>query len=164
MTLTNNVNYLQPTGFKLVIDRKKFGNIEFFAQSVTHPSVSIPAAEVPFSRVNTHFAGDKLTFGSLSANIIVDENLNGYIEMFNWVKRLVQENQTSRTFVDSDQFPTSVDITLSVLSSHNNTTKRIKYVDCVPTEIGDLNFISSSGSTDYLTFPVTFAFTYFDIL
>ena len=32
--LTTNLNYLQPTGFKLLIDRVKYPNLEYFCQGV----------------------------------------------------------------------------------------------------------------------------------
>ena len=42
------MNLLQPTGFKIVINRGRFKNLEFFAQSVNHPSVSLGVAEQSF--------------------------------------------------------------------------------------------------------------------
>ena len=36
-TLTDNKNYLQPTGFSVSIDRKNYPNLQYFAQSITHP-------------------------------------------------------------------------------------------------------------------------------
>ena len=72
----NNVNYLQPNAFKLTIDHKHFQNLEFFCQTVMHPSLSSNPIEVPYKRISSiPFAGDKLTFGELTAMIIVDENL-----------------------------------------------------------------------------------------
>ena len=69
----NNVNYLQPNAFKLTIDHKHFQNLEFFAQTVLHPSLSSNPVEMPFKRVTSvPFTGDKLTFGELTAMIIVD--------------------------------------------------------------------------------------------
>ena len=167
--LTKNINYLQPTGFKLVIDRKKFGNLEFFAQTVNHPTVSIPNTLASYSRLNIHLAGDKLTFGQLSANIILDENMSAYTEVYNWAKRLVEEPNLSKMTVNNkivleDRFTTAVDITVSVLSSHNNTTKRIRYIDCVLTDIGDINFQATTSEIQYLTFPVTFSFSYFELV
>ena len=32
--LTDNFNFLQASNFKVVIDRKKYGNLEFFAHQV----------------------------------------------------------------------------------------------------------------------------------
>ena len=163
-TLTQNINYLQPTAFKLTIDRKKFGNLEYFAQTIDHPTVSVPAADLPYQRLNLHIAGDKLTFSELSATIILDENLSAYIEMYDWMKRLVEEPNKTRLLDTADEFPTAVDITLSVLSSKNNQVKQIRYIDCIPTELGDINFQATTQDVQYLTFPISFRFSYFKLV
>lgn len=162
-TLTTNLNYLQPTAFKLSIDRKNYPNLEFFAQTVSHPSMSLTVADLPFRRTNIHLAGDKLTFDELSATIILDEDMKSYIEMYNWMERLVEQNNRPATKRLEDLPPTSADITLSVLSSHNNSNRKISYADCMPTSLGNINFEATVSDVQYLTFPVTFRFTYFTI-
>lgn len=162
--LTNNINYLQPTAFKLIIDRKNYPNLEFFAQSVSHPGITLTTAELPFRRANLHMAGDKLTFDELSATIIVDEDLNSYTEMFNWLEMLVEQNNKPATVRQDNIVPTAADITLSILTSHNNNNKRFVYVDCVPTSVGNINFEATVGDIQYLTFPVSFRYSYFKII
>lgn len=158
----NNVNFLQPTAFKLVIDRRNYQNLEFFAQSVMHPSMTLSAAELPYSRLSSiAMPGDKLTFGELSANIILDENMNSYLEMYNWMKRIVENPNTNP--LDTTSIPTFADITVSVLTSHNNTNRSIKYVDCIPTLLGDVSFETTTGDIQYISFPVSFRFSYFEI-
>ena len=49
--LTTNLNYLQPTGFKILIDRVKYPNLEYFCQQVDHPSVSTNPVEFPVRRI-----------------------------------------------------------------------------------------------------------------
>lgn len=162
-TLTTNLNYLQPTAFKLTIDRKNYPNLEFFAQTVAHPSVSLAASELPFRRANTYSAGDKLTFDELSATIIVDEDMNSYIEMYTWMERLVEQNNRPATVRQDTLVPSAADITLSVLTSHNNANKKITYVDCVPTSLGSINFEATVSDVQYLTFPISFRTNYFKI-
>jgi len=59
----NNINFLQPTSFKLTVDRKHFANLEFFCQTVLHPNLGLNPVEVPFKRISSiPLAGDKLTF------------------------------------------------------------------------------------------------------
>jgi len=158
----NNVNFLQPTAFKLVIDRRNYQNLEFFAQSVMHPSMTLSAAELPYSRLGSvAMPGDKLTFGELSANIILDENMNSYLEMYNWMRRIVENPNTNP--LDTTSIPTFADITVSVLTSHNNTNRSIKYVDCIPTLLGDVSFETTTGDIQYISFPVSFRFSYFEI-
>lgn len=163
--LTTNINYLQPTGFKVVINRKKFGNLEYFAQSISHPTVSVDAAPVSYKRVNLHMAGDKLTFGQLTANIILNEDMSAYTEMYEWMERLVEQNNLTRYDVRTgDEDTTSIDISVVVLSSTNNLTKTIRYVDCVPIEMGSIDFQATTSDIQYLTFPVTFSFSYFQVI
>lgn len=163
-TLTPNINYLQPTAFKLTIDRKKFGNLEYFAQTISHPSVSIAPADLPYKRVNLHMAGDKLTFSELTATIILDENLSAYIEMYDWMRRLVEDPNQTRLLQGADEFPTAVDITISVLSSKNNQVKQIRYIDCIPTDLGEISFEATTQDVQYITFPISFRFSYFELV
>ena len=159
----NNINYLHPNAFKLTIDRKNFPNLEFFAQSVLHPDTSLTAAELPHLRVaNVPFAGDTLRFGELSALIILDENMNSYIEMYNWITRIVQQDYKSPLNRTSTIPPTSADITVSILSSHNNVTRQIKYKDCIPTGLGNISF-ESTTTESFITYPANFRFSYFEV-
>ena len=167
-TLTENFNYLQPTSFKLVIDRRNYPNLEFFCQNVTHPGMLMNSVEVPFRRVSgVPFPGDTLTFNELNTNIILDENLTSYNEMFSWIRRLLETNmgKGGRGNIQSDvAAPTYSDITLSILSSHNNLTKQVRYIDCIPTSLGDIQFQSTSGGSDFITFNASFRFNYFELV
>ena len=158
------ISYLQPTSFQLSIDRKHYPNLQFFCQSILHPSMSLNAVEMPIKRLGSiPFAGDKLTFGELTAIIIVDENLNAYTEMYNWMDRLVDSKDTTPLNRLENDPPTYSDITLSILSSHNNTTRTIKYIDCVPTGLGNMMMEATTGDTTQITFPATFRFSYFEL-
>ena len=163
-----NINLLQPTSFKLVVERKNFINLEFFCQSVAHPNIDVPAAVVPYSRIGSiSMAGDKLNFGELECIIIVDENMNAYVEMFNWLNRLIQAPQLSeldRTRLKTDTRPATFhDLSLLILNSNNNTSRKIRYIDCVPTGLGNMVMEATTGDTTQITFPVTFRFSYFEL-
>ena len=160
----NNINYLQPTAFNLSIDRKNFANLQFFCQTVLHPSLNVNSVEMPYKHISAvPFAGDKLTFTELTVIIIVDENLNAYTEMYNWMQRLVQTNERRPTERRDNQPPTYCDMTLNILSSHNNTTRKIKYYDCIPTSLGDMTLESTTGDVQFITFPATFRFSHFEL-
>ena len=163
--LTENFNYMQPTSFKLVIDRRNYPNLEFFCQNVTHPGMIMNPVELPVRRLaGLPFPGDTLTFNELSTNILLDENLESYTEMFNWIRRLIENNMFDRTASSKSSQPNYADITLSILSSHNNQTKQVRYIDCVPTSLGDINFQSTSSGQEFITFAATFRFNYFELV
>ena len=162
--LTTNLNYLQPTGFKILIDRVKYPNLEYFCQQVDHPSVSTNPVEFPVRRITgVPLPGDKITHSEIGFNIILDEEMTGYREMYNWMQRLVNEAQVGPSLRDQ-KFPTFADITLMVLSSHNNATQKIKYKDCLPTGLGGIQFTTTTGDVTYLTFTANFRFSTFEIV
>lgn len=157
-------NFLQPNGFKLVVNRKRFKNLEFFAQTVSHPDVSVAPTTAPFRGTNLLLPGDKIEYGALTVDAIVDENMNVYKEMLDWLKSTTQEKlKTSAAVNAADQDTTVYDITLSILSSHNNQIDKIVYQGAFPTNIGIVNFQSTVDNVTYITFPITFYYTTFTI-
>ena len=164
-TLTTNLNYLQPTSFKLSLDRKNYPNLEFFCQTVTHPGMLMSSVEIPYQKISgVPFPGDKLTFNELSANIILDEDMQGYSEMFQWIRRAIDTPVQNPLDRNASGPPTYADITLHILSSHNNTTKQVRYLDCIPTSLGDIQFESTSTGDGFITFNASFRFNYFELL
>lgn len=163
-TLTTNINYLQPTSFKLVLDRANYPNLEFFCQSVTHPGMLISSVELPYKKITgVPFPGDKLTFNELSANIILDEDMKGYEEMYSWIRRILDTNIKNPLDRNRSTPPHYADITLHILSSHNNMTKQVRYLSCVPTALGDIQFESTADGGTFITFSASFRFDYFEL-
>lgn len=161
-TTLQNPNPLQPTGFKVVINRKRFGNLEFFANTVSHPTVSLQPATVPFRRSDTFQPGDKLNFDELAIDAIMDENMYVYNEVYDWMKGLVEENikpQNLRAGIDDTA---GYDISVLILNSSNNVVRTIVYKDCFPTTLGTVTLQTTTGSVDSITFPVTFRYTTFN--
>ena len=98
MTLTNNFNYLQPTGFRLVIDRTNYPNLEFFVQDFTHAGVIMNTADLQYKKLAAiPFIGDKLTYNEMLANIILDEDMKAYTEMHDWMRRILDEDNLPKS-------------------------------------------------------------------
>ena len=173
-TTSNNsqlttTNFLQPTGFKMVVNRKNFPNLQYFCQSFSHPNVGVNAAETAYKRISSiPFAGDKFTFGELSVQVILDEEMNSYEEMYNWLERLVEIKEKKPAVslqAGSDyntQPPTYADISLSILNSTNNKSREIRYIDCIPTDLSAIQF-EAVGGDQFLTYTVSFRYSYFEI-
>ena len=164
--LTTSLNYLQPTSYKLTIDRENYPNLEYFAQTVTHPGMIMNAVEQPYRKVTgIPFVGSSITYNELAATIILDENMSSYTEMYDWMRRVLDtpELPAIRRNFRKQQAPTYSDITVSILSSHNNKTKEISYKDCVPVALGDITFESTATGTEFVVYTVGFRISYFDI-
>ena len=163
MAELSSPNFLQPTGFKLVIHRAQFGNFEFFASQVSHPSIDVGEAVLPFRRTDAKFPGDKIMYSQLSCDVMLDEDMKVYEELHNWLLR-TQEGKAvnaSDTQVGST-LKTEYDIQMLILTSHNNQIRSFKYKDAFPVSIGTVNFTSALGSIQAITVPVTFSYTQFD--
>jgi hypothetical protein len=160
--LTSNISLFQPTGFKVIIDRKNYGNLEFFVQSVSHPGATNPAIETSYKRISSiPQPGGQMEYGELTMDVMLDEDMNSYTEMYNWMLRLVNIEQVVSRRV-SDQ-PTYADIKVIALTGHNNPNKTFTYVDCIPVAIGDIRFEAQNQSVEFVTFPASFRFSYFNI-
>jgi len=163
--LTDNFNYLQPTSFKLSVDRRNYPNLEFFLQSFIHPGMIMNSVEIPYKKITgIPFIGDKLTFNELQANILLDEDMKSYDEMYSWMRRLLDVGNITAYEANQDLPPSMADITLSILSSHNNLTRQVRYIDCIPTALTDIQFESTSGGESFITFSASFRFSYFELV
>lgn len=157
-------NYLEASGFKVLINRKNYPALQFYAQSYQHPDMNLNPTEVGYPRVSrVAYVGESIEFGTLSMDVLMDENMMSYRELYNWVERCVETEHKNPNSLNHDELQFYYDITVTVLTSHNNTNKTFKYVNCFPTSIGAINF-TAQDQGEYITYPVTFRFDYFEFL
>jgi|TARA_B110000908_G_C9895088_1_gene288492 hypothetical protein len=159
---TCDTNYLAPTGFKITVSRENFPNLQFFAQQVMHPSMEMSAVDVPYRRAAVAVTGDTVSFGMLSMDIMMDEKMNVYEELFQWLERMVEEPHRPNTG-NVESVAHYCDIRVQVLNSSNNIARELKYINSFPISLGDITFAATSEG-QYITFPVTFKFDYFDFV
>ena len=154
-TLTTNKNFLSPVGFQFKVDSVTYPNLEYFAVAATLPGISITPAETPYRGVNLSFTGDRLTFDDLAIRVNVTENMENYIETFDWIHNIAQRG---------DAEDLKVDATLLILSSHNNVTKEIQFKGVFPTNITPVEFDAQAESVEYVQMDITFAYTNFEFV
>lgn len=161
-TTLQNPNFLQPTGYKVVINRQRFANIEFFANSISHPSVNMPAAVQPARRANVYHPGDKLEFGELLINAIIDENMYVYQEIYSWMSALTQNTITPIDLRNASFDRSEYDISVLIMNSANLPVRKIVYKNAFPTDIGTIEFTSNSTSVEPIQMPISFRYDTFE--
>jgi len=149
---TTNKNFLSPTGFQFKIDSTQYSNVEYFCTAVTLPDLSLGESTSPYKGSNLAFTGDRIAFGDLSIRFNVTENMENYVEMFNWMHNIIEQGESFKS-----------DATLAILSSHNNVTKEITFRDCFPISLSAVEFSTQQTDVEYLQADVTLKYTYFDI-
>ena len=77
------LDYASPTQFKFNI--LKLPKVEYFCTAVNVPGINADAGTLPTPFKDIPIIGDKLTYENLSITFIVDEYLENYISLHNWM-------------------------------------------------------------------------------
>ncbi len=153
-TLTTNKNFLSPVGFTLKIDSTNFANTEYFCTSVSLPGISVGDVSVPYKGVNLGMTGDRMVFDDLAIRFNVTENMENYIEIYNWMHNQIQKKDADDNY--------KYDARLLILSSHNNVAKQIKFESIYPVSLGAITFDAQQADVEYAQADCTFKYTLFE--
>ena len=167
-----NRNFLSPTGFKFILN--KAPKVSFFGNQVNIPQMTLGVAEQPTYLRDIPLPGDKIQFEDFSLRFLVDENLDNYIEVFNWIRALGypesideikdwQRKDFTINQLDKTTESFYSDATLEVLTSSQNPNFKIKFQDMWPSSLSTLTFDATDEDISYLTADVTFKYTIFNI-
>ena len=155
MALTTNKNFLSPVGFSFKIDNTNFPNLEYICTAVTLPGVSLGDVPVPYKGVNLAFTGDRIGFEDLAVRFNITENMENYIETFNWLNN-------AATKKDADSTTYKFDAILSILSSHNNINKEIKFSGVFPISLSAVEFNTQTTDIEYAQADLVLKYTSFE--
>lgn len=155
-------NYLSPLEFIIVV--KRLPNVQFFTQRTTIPGVSASSIPHPTPFNQVFETGDRLNYGDLNLNFIIDEDMSNYIEVFNWIKGLsFPENFGQYRSIENSPEGLRTDISIKVLNSHKNPNVQVDYYDCFPTDLSEVTLDTTQTDVVYTEATVTFRYNYFDI-
>ena len=175
----DNLNYLSPLGFRFQL--KRLPKVNYFAQSVTLPTVSLNPIEQqssPFGIIPR--PGDRLLYDPFTIRFRVDEDLSNYMEIENWLVGMghPEDFETSKEFAESNPAPFLTaqrgggagrasnfvsDATLTILTSHKNAHVNIFFQDAFPMSLTELTFDVTQPDLEYLEATVTFRYRKFSI-
>ena len=153
-TLNDALSYANGVSFKLAIDKLKFPNVEYTIQTVALPDLSITGAPFNTPQRNITMAPDKVDYGTFELTFLVDEYLKNYQEIHDWMLGLVTVAEKS----SENKFR---DLTLQILTSHNNVAREITFVNAYPINLSSLPFDTTITDTNYLVASVSFNYSYF---
>ncbi len=160
-----NKSFLSDNKFEFVI--KRLPNLTFFVQSVNLPGITLLNTTINNPFVATPLPGNQLTFGQLSTSIIVDENLEAWSEIYEWITQLGNPQGTNKlgTLTKTPGQTNSItsDATLIIKTNANNPNKMVTFYDLFPVEVGEITFTSLGNSQEFLTTTVTFGYSYYTL-
>ena len=167
-----NRNFLSPTGFKFVLQRSP--KVAFFCNQANIPDLNLGIAVQPSYLKDIDIPGDKLIFGDLNLRFLVDENLENYMEIQNWMRGLgypesVQEfrNLSNEGTIQgkyiNDRQNIYSDGTLQVLSSNLIAKFQVFFKDLFPYSLSTITFDATDTDIQYFTADVSFKYTVYNI-
>ena len=194
MTTTNvidrtpsKLDYASPIQFRFKMT--KLPNVEFFVQTANIPGISLGSTTFETPLKSIAGVGDKISYQSLDVSFLVDENLNNYKEIHDWITGLgfPQDHKQFNTLLatGSDRFSGSTastaatgtstpqpvneggtysDATLTVLNSKNIAKTEIRFQNVYPTSLGSLSYDVKASDVDYLQVNASFNYMYYDIV
>lgn len=159
----SNQNMLSPLGFRFQLSRTPKTN--YFIQQASIPSLSLGEFDLDDPFVKLPIPGTKLRYDTLTLEFIVDEDLENYLEIHDWLKGLGfpdNYNQYSALQNSSDNSSKAAGVysdgTLIILTSNHNANYRVKFNEMFPIMLSDLTFNSTLTDVDYLKASVTFRY------
>lgn len=157
VTQPTNVNYLSPLGFKFTMNR--LPNIEYFTQSFDFPLVSLnetPGIQTPFNKIVV--PGDHLTFDYFSISFKIDENMESYLEIFDWFVGIGKPDSFQQyTDITANNPPVS-DADVVILNSTMEPIIKFTFFDCIPVHLSGFKMDSTASDVQYLTASAEFKF------
>ena len=164
-----NRNFLAPVGFKFSLS--KFPKVAFFSNTARIPDITLGTAIQSTYLKDIDIPGEKLTYGELNVRFFVDENLENYMKIHNWLTGLGfpesgQDfiNKTTNEDGIRDLKEQFSDGSLHILNSNFNDIAVVKFRDLFPIYLTSLEFDATESDINYFTADVTFKYTIYDIL
>ena len=169
-----NRNLLSPIGFKFILT--KAPKVDFSCQTASIPSITMGTAEQPSWLKDIPVPGDKAVFDDLNLRFLIDENMENYIQIYNWLIGLAYpesleqfENLRKQDLIkypedDRNRFSEYSDGTLQILNSNFNVVRQIKFKDLFPMSLTSLDFDATQTDIQYFTADVNFKYTVYNIL
>ena len=182
------LDYASPTQFKFGIHQ--LPKVEFFTTTATVPAITLSDVVIPTPFKSIPMQGDQLTFDNLTINFIVDEFLENYLSLHEWMtgigfpknRKQFSEFRTNVSNTPSaarSSSSTSSDIgdvqqaspnnalfsdaTLTILSNKNNPIVNVLFRDLYPVALSALEYDQGATDVEYLTASVDFAYQIYEI-
>lgn len=152
---TQNLNKLYQSNFRFDLQRAPI--FAYNAQSVQLPSITLGEAKQDTPLIDLPVPGDKLVYGELSVDFLVDEEIRGWMEIHNWMRSAGYPEST-------DEYEKFVyaDAVLTILSNTSNPIIKVTYYDCYPTSLGEIT-LNSQTSSETVISNASFRFRSYDV-
>ncbi len=164
-----NRNFLAPVGFKFILG--KYPKAAFFCNSARIPEINLGSTIQPTYLKEVDVPGEIINYGDLFIRFLVDENMENYMSIHNWITGLgfpETPDQFKKQTTDEDGLrdmkEAFSDGALSILNSNFQTTANVKFKDLFPVALTSLEFDATETDINFFTAEATFKYTVYNIV
>jgi len=180
----DKLDYASPTQFRFGIHQ--LPKVEFFTIGANLPGISAGVTTVSTPYKDIPMMGDILAYENLSITFIVDEYLENYTSLHNWMTGygFPKSREQFSTFRDetsntpaTPKAKTSAetikratpdkamyaDAFILMLSNKNNPIIEIAFQNVFPISLGALDFTQTATDVEYITTTAEFAYQIYEI-
>jgi hypothetical protein len=167
----SNKNFLSPAGFKFSLS--KYPKVDFFSTEAIIPGINLGVAVQPTYLKDIPIPGDKLSYDDFNLNFLIDENLENYILVHNWLRGFgyPEDVYEYQELLNEDKSNPGKQTAISGLSngtlvvynSSFNPVLKINFDGLFPVSLSAVNFDSKINDINYLTAQVNFKYTLYNI-
>ena len=163
-----NRNFLSGVGFKFNLT--KFPQVDFFSHSARIPELSLELTQQASYLKNIDVPGERLSYGDFTLRFLVDENMENYQSIYNWLTGLGFP-ETTKEFAeiikdkDGQRDPKEAfcDGTLRILNSNYREVGKVKFNDLFPISLTSLEFDATNTDVQFFTAEATFKYTLYKL-
>ena len=176
-------DYATGTQWRLAFNR--LPKTTWFCTAANVPGITLGEAQYATPMSDMFVTGDKLTFETLNITFLVDEELQNYRELWDWIVGIgspVKHSQWETTLAKGDgairQFGTDdadprtkstyeesnlySDSTLIVYNSKNKAKVNVQFKNMFPTSLSSLEYSQDLTDVEYFHATATFRYLYYE--
>ena len=163
-----NRNFLSGVAFKFNL--AKFPKVDFFSNSAIIPVLNLELPQQASYLKNIAVPGERLTYGDFTLRFLVDENMENYKSVYDWLTGLGFP-ETTKEFADiikdsdgqTDPKEAFCDGTLRILNSNYREVAKVKFSDLFPISLTSLDFDATNTDVQFFTAEATFKYTLYKL-
>ena len=164
-----NRNFLSGVGFKFNLT--KFPKVDFFSNSARIPELNLELTTQASYLKNIDVPGERLSYGDFTLRFLVDENMENYQSIYDWLTGLGFP-ETTKEFAeiikdkDGQRDPKEAfcDGTLRILNSNFREVGKVKFNDLFPISLTSLEFDATNTDVQFFTAEATFKYTLYKLV
>ena len=176
-------DYASGTQWRLAFNR--LPKTTWFCTAANVPGITLGEAQYATPMSDMFVTGDKLTFETLNITFLVDEELQNYRELWDWIvgigspvnhsqweTTLSKGDGAIRSFATPDADPRTKstyeesnlysDATLIVYNSKNMAKVDVKFKNMFPTSLSSLEYSQDLTDVEYFKASATFRYLYYE--